>query len=58
MLARHKDMRVAAFVFITPTQKLTLKPEEAKELICSGSSSSSRSRMKNNLITFRLFCFF
>ena len=41
MLARHKDMRFAAFAFVTPTHKLTLKPEEGEELISSCSSSSS-----------------
>ena len=41
MLARHKDMRFAAFAFVTPTQKLTLKPKEGKELISSSGSCSS-----------------
>jgi uncharacterized membrane protein len=54
MHASHKDMCFAAFAFITPTQKLTLKPEEGEELISrsrssSSSSSRSRSRMQNNL---------
>ena len=41
MLARHKDMRFAAFAFVTLTHKLTLQPEEGKELISSCSSCSS-----------------